>query len=106
MAKRQDAHFVFRNDKSVQGHIARLTIGNDQLAQLAFDTPAHQWMSGQMIDRRTDGIDGTEGCSRVLVTQELEGPLEVIERSCRIDYLRHGFGRAAEGSATSLLIQP
>jgi hypothetical protein len=41
-----------------------------------------------------------------LVTQELEGPLEVIERSCRIDYLRHGFGRAAEGSATSLLIQP
>jgi hypothetical protein len=62
-------------------------------------------MRGKIIDRRADCHYGADCCTRVLVTQELECTLDVIERSRRINYLRHGFGRAADESAASLLIQ-
>ena len=105
MANGQDADFVSRDEESVQRNVTRLTIRNDQFPQFALDAPAHQWMGGKAADRRADCFDGADRSSRILVTQELERTLNVIERSRRIDYLRHGFGRAADGSAASLLIQ-
>ncbi len=105
MANSEDAHFVPRNHESVQGNVTRLSIGNYQLAQLALDASAHQRMRRKIVDRGVDCLHGTDSRMRVLVTQETERTLDVIERSRRIDYLRHGLGRGADASAASRPIQ-
>ena len=80
-ANSQDADFISRDHEPVQGNVTRLTIGNDQFAQLALDAPADQWMGGKADDRRADCLDGADRSIRVLVAQDLERTLNVIERS-------------------------
>jgi hypothetical protein len=41
----------------------------------------------------------------VFVAQILKSAFEMLQRTCRIDYRRHGFGRAGASSAARRCIQ-
>jgi hypothetical protein len=51
---RQNAYLILGSHESIQGDMARLTVGNDQLAQFAFYAPANQGVRGQDLDGRLD----------------------------------------------------
>ncbi len=101
----QNPRFIRRHHETIQGHIARLTIGNNQFAQFTFNASAHQRVCGQVLDRRLNRIHGVQGRRGVLVAQELERSLNVLQRPRGIDYLRHGLGRSAESLTASRFIQ-
>ena len=101
----EDAHLLSCNHKSIQGDVAGTPIGNDQLAQLAGDASADQRVSGEIVDCRADGSHGVGSSIRVFVAQISKRAFEVFQRTCRIDYRRHGFGRAGASSAVRRCIQ-
>lgn len=101
----QDAHFILRNHEPIQGEVPCVPIGNDQLAQLTFDSPTDQWMRPEAINGRLDGCNRIQCRARVFLTQELERALYLVERTRRIDYLRHGLGRAADSLVARRFIQ-
>ncbi len=67
--------------------------------------PADERMVAEQSRGRADGVYSIPRGIRVLAPQELECVLQVIERSRRIDYRRHGLGRAAPGLLASRSIQ-
>ena len=77
LAKCQGAYLVAADDEAVQRDIARAPIGNDQLAQLAFDSPTDQGVGAEVVDRRLDRRGSVQRRRRVLVAQELERALEI-----------------------------
>lgn len=76
----QDAHFILRNHEPIQGEVPCLSIGNDQLAQLTFDSPTDQWMRPEVINGRLDGCNRIQCRVRVFLPQELERARYVVER--------------------------
>jgi hypothetical protein len=105
MAKGQNSHLVPGYHESIEGDITRLAVGNNQLAQFALDAPADKRVRRQIIDGRLNCCYGVQSGRWVLVAQELKRALDMLKRSCRIDYLRHGLGREVCPSTASLLIQ-
>ncbi len=59
----------------------------------------------QIVDGRLDRDDCVRGGGRIVRAQKLERAFDVEQRSRGVDYLRHGFGRAAESSTASRFIQ-
>ena len=78
VTNRQNAHLILGSHESIQGDIARLTVGNDQLAQFTFYAPAHQGMPGQDLDGRLDRRDCVERGARIVVAQKLKCAVNVI----------------------------
>ena len=64
-----------------------------------------QRVSSEIIDCRADGCHGVGSRIRVFVAQISKGAFEVFQRTCRIDYRRHGFGRAGASSVARRCIQ-
>lgn len=95
MSDRKHPNLILWDDESVQRDVARLAEGNHELSNVAVHAPPEQRVRSQVLDGRADGR-GRRNCRvRVLACQELEGSLEVGQYPRRIDYRRHGFGRAA-----------
>ena len=46
----RETSYLARDQETVQGDIASRTLGNDQLAQFAFDAAPDQWMRGEILD--------------------------------------------------------
>ncbi len=78
MPERENPHFISRDDETIQGHVPCTTIGDDQLPQLAFHTPANQRMCVQIIDRRLNGSDGIRCGGGILLAREMERALDVL----------------------------
>ena len=95
MSDREHPHFVLRDDEPVQRNVSRLPEGNNELPNVAVHAPPKQWMRRQVLDGRPNGPGCRDRRAWVLACQELEGALEVGQCPRRIDYRRHGFGRAA-----------
>jgi len=47
VTNRENSHLVARHEKSIRRDVARLTIRDDELAQVALDASADQRVSGQ-----------------------------------------------------------
>ena len=75
---RQNAYLILGSHESIQGDIARLTVGNDQLAQFAFYASANQGVRSQDFDGRLDRRDCVQHGARVLVTKKLKRAVNVI----------------------------
>jgi hypothetical protein len=75
---RQNTHLIFGSHESIQGDIARLTVGNDQLAQFAFYALANQGVRGQDLDGRLDCRGCVQRGVRVIVAQKLKRAVNVI----------------------------
>jgi hypothetical protein len=101
----QDTYLIARNHKSIQGNVSRLPVGNNQLAQFAFDAAAYQGMHYEIVNRRLDRGSCVQRGVRIPVTHKLKCALDMIKSARRIDYLRHGFGRATDSPSASRLIQ-
>jgi hypothetical protein len=78
---RENADFIAGDHKSVQRYVSGMPVGNDQLAQLAFEAPSYERVRGEIVDSRSDGRHGTLCGIGVFVTQKLERALDVIESS-------------------------
>ena len=55
VAHGEHANLVPGRDETVQCNVSGRSIGNHQLAQVAFDPPSNQRMARQQIDRRSNG---------------------------------------------------
>ena len=77
MANGEDADLVARNDESVEGQVARATVGDDELTDIDPHAPTEQRMHGQRIDCGLYCRDGVQGGLRVLFAEELKGAFEV-----------------------------
>ena len=95
MSDRKHPHLILWDDESVQRDVARLAEGNHELPDVAVHAPPEQRVRSQVLDGRADGRGRRDCRVRVLACQEPEGALEVGQCPRRIDYRRHGFGRAA-----------
>jgi len=95
MSDRKHPDLILWDDESVQRDVARLAEGNHELSNVAVHAPPEQRVRSQVLDGRADGRGRRKCRVRVLACQELEGTLEVGQCPRRIDYRRHGFGRAA-----------
>ena len=95
MSDREQPYLVLRDDEPVQRDVPRLAMGNHEFPNVAVHAPPEQRVRGEVLDSRADGRGRRNRSVRVLACQELEGALEVGQCPRRIDYRRHGFGRAA-----------
>lgn len=95
MPDREHPYLVLWDDESVQRDVPRPAEGNHEFPNVAVHAPPEQRVRGQVFDGRADGLGRRDCRVRVLACQEPEGALEVGQRPRRIDYRRHGFGRAA-----------
>ncbi len=95
MPDRKHPHLVLRDDEPVQRDVPRLAVGNHELSNVAVHAPPEQRVRGQVFDGRADDRGRRDCCVRALACQELERALEVGQYPRRMDYRRHGFGRAA-----------
>jgi len=98
VSNRENADFMPRNHKAIQGDVSAVPIGDDQFAKVAFNPPPYQGMRSQVFNRGLDGRHGALRGMRILGAQRLKRAFDVIERAPRVDYLRHGLGRAAVSS--------
>jgi hypothetical protein len=105
MPKRQNSYFVMHRYEPVQRYVARMPIGNDQLADRPFHAAAHQWMRGQRQYGRLNRLRRLYRGIRILVTQKLKRTLDMLERAGRIGYRRHSLGRGVDPSVVSRVIQ-
>jgi len=92
---REHPHLVLRDDEPVQRDVTRLAVGNQELPDVAVHAPPEQRVRGQGPDGGANGRSRRDCCIRVLACQEPERALEVGQCPRRMDYRRHGFGRAA-----------
>ncbi len=92
-------------NETIQGDVSRGSVGDDELAQIAFHAPADQRMARQQFDGSSNGDDRVERVRRVVLRAIFEQTLQVRERVSRIDYLRQGLGRAAFPPEASRSIQ-
>ena len=95
MPEREHPHLVLRNDESIQRDVTRLAVGDHEFPNIAVHAPPDQRVHGQVLYGRADRSSRRDCRVRVLACQELEGALEMGRCPRRIDYRRHGFGRAA-----------
>lgn len=105
MTNCQDTHLIPRCHEPIQGHVASFPVGNDQLPQFAFESAANKRMCAKIVDGRLNRRHCLQRCRWILVTQELKRTLDLLERPCRINYLRHDFGRVADSPTASRFIQ-
>ena len=103
MSNGQNSDFITRNHKSVQGDVSGVPVGDDQFAQVSLEAPANERMRSEVFNGGLDCGRGLRG-SRILVTQKLKCAFDVLERARRVDYLRHGLGRAAVSSCARRVI--
>ena len=91
----ENADQVLLGQEAIKRDIAGFSIGNDQLAHVPFDASAYQRVIRQGFNGFADG--GRRRYRRVWVVlgKEVKCALKVDKRVLCIDYLRHGFGRAA-----------
>lgn len=82
-----------------------MTVRNYQLAQFTFHSPSNQGMCGEVVNGGLDCRHGACGRRGGFIAQKRKGTFDVIERARRINYLRHGFGRAAVSSCARRPIQ-
>ena len=105
MADREETHLIAKYHEPIERHVTRPPVGNDQLAQFAFEPPADQRVRRKAVDGGSNRRSRLLRGRRVLITQQLQCALDAIERSQCVNYLRHGLGRAVDSPAASLLIQ-
>jgi hypothetical protein len=79
MANGEDTHLVARDGESVQGHIARATVGAHKLSDVAFHAPPEQRMRAKRVDGGPYCRDRIQGHLRVLVAEEPEGAFEMTQ---------------------------
>ena len=84
-----------RDYEPVQRDVPRLAVGNHELPNITVYAPPEQRVRSQGLDGGADSRGRRDCHVRVLACQELESALEVGQYPRRIDYRRHGFGRAA-----------
>ena len=51
MPQRQDTHRVLLNYESIEREVSRVAERDDQLAQVSFDAPSHEWVRGEVRNR-------------------------------------------------------
>lgn len=95
MSDREHPHLGPRDDESVQRDVPCLAEGNHEFPDVAMHAPSEQRVRGEVLDGRSDGSGRRDCRIRTRACQEPEGVLEVGECTPRVDYRRHGFGRAA-----------
>jgi len=79
MANCEDAHLVVRDGESVKGHVARATVRDDELPQVASHAPAEQRMHGKRVDCGLYCRDRVQGSFCVFLAEELKGAFEVSQ---------------------------
>ena len=77
MANGEDPDLVARNDESVEGQVARATVGDDELTDINPHAPAEQRMHSQRVDCGLYCRDSVQGGLRALFAEELKGAFEV-----------------------------
>jgi hypothetical protein len=101
----EDSDLVPRHQEAVQGDVARRTVGNHKFADVGVNAPPQQRVGAKIVDGGTEGLRSCYLCARILFAQRLEGSLQVVERSCRVNYRRHGFGRSVTEPCARRAIQ-
>lgn len=94
MTNSEDPDLAARWYEAIECEVAAAAERDHELSQTALDDPADQWMVLEDLDRAADRIDSSErrvGRERV---ERRERAFEVRQRVARIDYPRHGLGRA------------
>ena len=81
----EHTHFITLHQEPIQRDVTGGTEGNHQLANVVFDAAPHQRMRSEIFNRRLNHRR-VHGVGRLL---------QLLERRRRIDYLRHGLGRAS-----------
>lgn len=93
VANGQNPNLVLRRKESVQGEVPRVAKRDHQLPNRLFHNPADMGMPGQDRDRVNDRRRSSDGRQLITTLEKLEQALYMVERVCRINYLRHGAGR-------------
>ena len=93
MAQREYANFVTLYVEAIERDVAGGSVRDDELAEISFDSATDERMIRKILDGRSDGKRRRQGGIGIVGSHEFERVLEIDERACRIDYLRHGFGR-------------
>jgi hypothetical protein len=91
----EGSDFAARWYEAIECEVAAAAEQDHELSQITLDDPADQWMMLEHLDRAADRIDSSErrvGRERI---ERRERAFEVRQRVARIDYPRHGLGRAA-----------
>jgi hypothetical protein len=78
---REDTYFVGGDDKPVKRDVSGVAVGDDQFAQLPFDSTAYQRMCDEIVDRRLDCGHGILRSSGILVAQKKKCAFDVTERA-------------------------
>lgn len=91
----ENADQFLLGQEAIKRDIAGFAVGNDQLAHVPFDTSAYQGVIRQDFYGIADGGRRRYRRAWVVLGKEIKYALDVGKRVLRIDYLRHGFGRAA-----------
>ena len=105
VAQRENANLIPRDDKAVERYVAGLSVGNDQLPDLALNTAPNERVRGEVFNSRLNGNHGSGSRTGILVAEELEDPLDVLQGSSGINYRCHGFGFAAASTLARRPIQ-
>jgi len=95
VTNREHPHLITRYDESVQSDVACLAERNHEFPNVAEHSPSEQRVRGQSLNGRLYGPGRRNRSVLILAYKEFDGALEVRQCACRIDYRRHGFGRAA-----------
>lgn len=97
----KDANSIVRRQETVKSDVTGLAVGNHELAQFTLHDAADQRVIGEGINRFADCVGRNHRDMRIVRGDEFECTLKIGERGLRIDYLRHGRGRAALGLTAS-----
>lgn len=105
MPYREDSYFVLPHEEAIQRDIAGCAVGDHQLADVPMDASTEQRVCAEVVNRGADRIRSGNCSLGVFTAQELECPLQVIQRACRVDYRRQGFGRSVAAPRANRSIQ-
>lgn len=83
--------------EAIKRDITGPAVRDNQFAYFPFDAPADQRVIRKNLDGFTNRNGRIRGGGRIVLCQKNECPLQIDERVCGIDYLRHALGRAAFG---------
>ena len=99
------ADLISCGNDAVQGDVSGLAERDHKLPNLALDPASCEWVQRQHFDRAANCRTGRTCRGRIARGQEAEHALQIVERTRRIDYLRHAFGRGAFPSVARRSIQ-
>ena len=105
MLDREDPHLRDRGYEAVERHVPGTAVGDYELADLPADPASDQGVVREQADGGADRFRCTRRSIGISIREELEGALEMSDRSRRIDYFRHSFGRVAFLPFASAAIQ-